>query len=270
MSFGQILKIAGNEFALTVRNPVMPAFVGLLFVISMIIAFGSPILIKSSALATRPLWAFLTFSIGNSFYPTYLVLITLSVCLGVFTISDERMNGALNTLICKPLYRRDIITGKFLGISGFILISVLLVVSIITSLTLMMFPAAGTSIIEIIERVATYAFILFLICIMTLAFTMLIGIILKRTALSLAVSLTTAYIIQNPDALNVLGPIQILVPWYLFNNIFYLRRGLELFIPITPYGEWLTSSIPLIVLLIAEIVIVVLTSCLIFNREETK
>lgn len=270
MSLSQVRRIAENEFALTVRNPVVPVFLVLLLLICIIIAVGSSVLMTSSGAPGGPLYSFLTFSIGNSLYPTYLVLITLSVCLGVFSIADERLNGSLNTLICKPLYRRDIISGKFLGISGFIFLSILFAVSVLTSLTLIMFPAAGYGIIDIIERVASYAFILFLTCSITLALTMLIGVMLKKSALSLAVSLTMAFIMLYPDPLNVLGPAKILEPWHLFANILYLRMGMQLFFPSVPYQDWLISSIPLIALLIAEIILILLTNCIIFNREESK
>ncbi len=268
MSLSQVCRVAENEFALTLRNPVVPVFIGLLLLICVIIAAGSSTIMISSGAPGGPLYSFLTFSIGNSYYPTYLVLLTLSVCLGVFSISDERLNGALNTLLCKPLYRTDIISGKFLGISGFILLSILFALSVLTSLTLIMFPAAGYGIIDIVERVSSYAFVLFLTCSITLALTMLIGIILKKPALSLAVSLTMAFIILYPDPLSVLGPAEILIPWHLLANILYLRAGMQLFFPSTSYTDWLIGSIPLIALLLVEIILVILANCIIFNREE--
>ncbi len=270
MSISQIRRVAENEFALTIRNPVVPVFLALLLLIFVIIAAGSSALMIRSGAPGGPVYAFLTFSIGNSYYPTYLVMITLSVCLGVFSITDERLNGTLNTLLCKPLYRRDIICGKFLGISGFIFLSMLFAISVLTSLTLIIFPAAGYGIIDIVERVASYVIVLFLTCSVTLALTMLIGIVLKKPALSLAVSLTMAFIILYPDPLKLLGPAEILIPWHLLANILYLRMGMQLFFPSVLYWDWLINSLPLIALLIVEIILVLLANCILFNREESR
>ena len=267
MSLSQVRRIASNEFAQVIRNPVALVFIGLLLLICIIISLGGSIYAAGAPLG--PENSLLTCCFGNSIFVTYIVLMTLTVCLGVFSISEERMNGALNTLLCKPVNRRDIITGKFLGISVFIILSILFALFILTGLSLIAFPAAASGITDIAERVSSYAFILILISIMTLAATMLIGIVFKKFVLSLAVSLTMAYLIINQDPLNVLGPIEILVPWYNFYNILFLRLGMELFQSV-PYQEWLTSSIPLIILLAAEIIIVHLANLVIFNREEDK
>lgn len=49
----------------------------------------------------------------------------LSACamfIGVLSLSDEKAEGVARVLITKLLYRRDIIAGKFLGFSAFIVL----------------------------------------------------------------------------------------------------------------------------------------------------
>lgn len=84
--------------------------------------------------------------IGLNFILTYYGSF-VGVVIGFSSITSEKNNSALNSLLVKPLFRDTIITGKLIGAFGFIVCIFGLTIALFTSTLLII---AGSSIIPII------------------------------------------------------------------------------------------------------------------------
>jgi ABC-2 type transport system permease protein len=270
MSMEQIKAIAENEFSIIVKKPIIIAFILLIFALFLIEAFGSNILMQGLLRVTispSPEYMILKYCLGNSFFNTSVVFCILSICLGVFSIADERNRGSLRVLVCKPLYRRDVIAGKLLGMSGFLALTIAFVITMFTAISIIIYPLSlASAFYDIVIRMVSYMFVLLLLCVLTLTITMTVGLLFKNIIAALTVSMALLYIQWYSDISNALGVLSIINPQRLYiYAIEYLN--VNIFNSTIPYTNWLSGSLPYIIVIIAEILILTLINCLLLNRE---
>ena len=111
-----ILKIAGSELSGVLRSPLI--IIAMLIVVMLAYlngAGGSNLLFQLEAWNEN----------GDMFIRGFaqICIRSMMICtimaayLGVMSFSKERIKGTINVLTAKPLYRRDIVIGKFLGLA---------------------------------------------------------------------------------------------------------------------------------------------------------
>jgi ABC-2 type transport system permease protein len=259
--------VAGYEFRSTMRNPLVLVSIILLLAISVISAYGFTLNAFSSnqGQGTSLLSVFMT-SLGGNAYEISSIFLILSVCLGVFSIVEERHGGTLGVLISKPVYRRDVILGKFIGLSGFLLMAISLVLAIRVSTALILHPMPAWSFTEIFARIASLGASLFLYCVVMLGISMMVGVLFKNIALAIALSATIVYVEWFTP---LLAPLNILNPKILYLHYLWGRHDNNFIFSVSsPYLAWLSSVFPYFILLAAEAIIVLLIDCVLFSREE--
>jgi ABC-2 type transport system permease protein len=273
MSMEQIKVVAENEFTTIIKKPIVLVFIFVVFVLFLIEAIGSSMgpsmlmqkLLQASAL--NPEYMILRFCLGNSFFNTSFLFCILSMCIGVFSIADERSRGGLQVLMCKPLYRRDIIIGKVLGISGLLALTITFVLTVFTSISIILYPfSLATSFLDITIRMMSYMLVLLLLCVLTLTITMTVGLLFRNVMSALTLSMALLYIQWYSDIPNVLGVLGVIDPERLY--IYAIETtSLNIFDSMIPYSNWLSGALPYIGMIIAEIVIITLINCILLNRE---
>ena len=121
-----------------------------------------------------------------------------------------------------------------------------------------------------ILKLLTYVFLLYVFCSIMAGMMLLFGIIFKELSVALVFSVSYLYLswfVEVPASLQ--GVQMALSPVILYMNaIMGSSYLLESFSPVS-YTEWLSSSLPFIVLLICEMVAIFLADCILFNNEET-
>lgn len=265
-------EVAKNEFSLVARNRIIVVFVVLVLVWAIVNTLGYSRTwdkLQQNPLKGQDPFYFL--GIGSFFYNLSMLFAFMSMCIGIISIADERSRGSLRILTTKPLYRRDIITGKFLGISLFMLLLMLLGYMLFV-LPLMVFYGGPISFSDFLLRLVSVIILTFLNSSFTLGLVMLFGIVLGR-AEALVVSLVfiaLEWVVELPSMFTYLGkPLQIIDPGVLFIDAIGANLTNYIFSPdLPPFNAWLGYSMPYIVLMVAEVVIVVLVNCTLFNREE--
>lgn len=269
--------VAENEFRSTMKNPLVLVSVVLLVMVSIISAYGFTLNMfnNNQGQGTASLLSMFMTSLGGNAYEISSIFLILSVCLGVFSIAEERHGGTLGVLISKPVYRRDIILGKFIGLGGFLLMAISLVLAIRVSAALILHPMPAWSFTEIFARTASLIVSLFLYCALMLGISMTVGTLFKNIALVIALSATIVYLQWFTPIINVLGiisifrPLDILDPKTLY---LYYSWGMHdnnfIFAASSPFLAWLSSVFPYFILLAFEAIIVLLIDCVVFNREE--
>lgn len=261
-----MLAVAENEFLLLARNPIVIVFGIVMLAFAIVNAAGSSVNLQG--LSSNHTDALLT-GVFGFLWIFSLLFAFLSMCIGIMSVADEKSKGSLRVLLAKPLYRRDVITGKFLGISIFIFILIILTLTLFISLMIIVYSGPEYP-IELVLRAASFAVLLFLNCSFTLGLVMCLSIILKK-AEALVVSMSFVsfeWIITFGSLPSWLGDLQAINPGYLYIvNAIGISPNI-LFNVAFPFSSWFSDSLPYIVLMIAEVIIIILINCMLFNHEE--
>jgi ABC-2 type transport system permease protein len=261
-----VLTIAENEFSMLARNPIVIIFGILMLVMAIINAAGFSSIVSdtNSSDHTGNLMA----GISNFFWNFSALFAFLAMCIGITSVADERSKGSLRVLFGKPLYRRDVITGKFVGINLFMFLLIAFTLAIFISLMITLY-AGPESIIDLSLRMLMFAVLLFINCSFTLGLVMCLGILLNKSeALVISLAFISFEWLTNIGSLpDSLGNLQLINPGYLYVYAMYMASG-KLLNGSVPLDSWLSGSLPYIVLMVAEVILMVLVNCMLFNREE--
>ena len=247
--------IARSEFSKIARHPVVAITVGFLFFLIFINAIGCQYLLPQFKLTGHQE----VFSQGwlNTEVPTLQILTFLSLCIGVISISGERTNGSLRVLITKPLYRRDIITGKMAGIVAFLVI-INLFVGLLNISLIMIFYGGPDSVFEIFN-IGIYTLIMSLFCALITGIMILSAIVFKGLSESLLFAASFLYLTWNVEFMP--GSLGI---FRLVNPVIQVTAAIG-----AAESFSMISAMPFIVLMIVETIAIYLASCAAFNFEET-
>jgi ABC-2 type transport system permease protein len=208
------------------------------------------------------------------YYNTIFICCIMAAYIGVTSISGERNNGCLNILLTKPLYRRDVVMGKFIGTNLFLLVF-LVIVMLANSLFLLNFYGAPSSVYEFLWRITIYTMVLSMELSLVTGITMLIGIIFKD--LLLAVSIIVLYLSYEWFWIQMTAILSYMLNFPITSNMLTQRIcGLygdsytrsNLFITSIPFSTWIGDAYPYIFLMVFLIVGVLLLNCLIYARME--
>jgi ABC-2 type transport system permease protein len=265
-----IISVAGIEFRGLIKEPLLWLVGLLILLIALVHAAGYTSVLPRFVDGTSEV--FINVAMGNSFWYTTLFCSFLAVCIGVISISEERIRGTLNVLLTKPIYRRDLVAGKFLGASIFLLIAVSItnIICIVTSLIVFNGPI---SFYELAIRMTSYDIILFLYCVLTLGIAMLIGTFFKELALSLVLAFSYVYFAWIEcfyffDFKGLIFNLRFVDPYLLYNSIIVSVDDIRIYDTSVPYMTWFNSVSLYISLLLLEIFVIFLLNCIAFNKEE--
>jgi ABC-2 type transport system permease protein len=132
------------------------------------------------------------FLLGRDPFPPFIALVgfivpVLGIAFGFDAISGERAEGTLPRLVSQPIFRDDVINGKFaagLAIIGLILVAVTALVAGITILRLGIVPTA-----EDVVRLAVWLAVSVIYVGFWLAFATLCSVAFRRAATALLVAI---------------------------------------------------------------------------------
>jgi len=259
--------IARNEFYRTMFNPMVAVVGMILLTITCLNAAGG----IQDLQATSAIWECDGFIIGFSqiWYNTNFICGIMAAYLGVMSISSERGNGSLGILLTKPLYRRDVILGKFIGIDLFLFVF-LVITMLANSLFLLNFYGAPSSVYEFLWRITIYTIVLLMDLSLVTGITMFIGIMFKD--LLLAVSVVVTYLSYEWFWNQVTAILSYMLnfpvaPYLLTMKIFSMDSN-NLFNSNTQFSAWINGVYPYLFLIIFLILAVLLLDCFIYARAE--
>lgn len=265
-----LLIVAKNEFSLVARNPVVVLFMGIMFIMAVLNALGASGFLSNGVVITDYAGAILS-EFQNIISSTSGLFLLLTICLGIVSFADERSKGVLYVMLSKPLYRRDLVIGKFAGIATFILLMITVTLVLFTTFLVSVYNNTG-SVLELTVRMALLIFLLFMYCCFTLGLITLFSLRFSKGAALIA---SLAYF--SYDAYG--GSISITDPWLgilrqldpnqLFYDTLLGMNGSGLLDTTISLGAWLNYSWPYIVLLVIFVTAIILIDIVVFNREET-
>lgn len=265
--------VARNEFKRIVGHPLIIVISLILLTISVLNGVGQVHLLSTMENGMMPTVLtgkdiFLIVGIQGIFYNFSLYCAILAIFIGALSIGEERSSKSLSVLLMKPLYRRDVAAGKFLGNGAFLLFFIVFNI-LVSSLLVMIFFREPLSMPEFIVRILSYSSVLFLECILSLGITMLGGIVFKNLFTALIAAVTFYYLDWYSFLTNYLGNLAFLSPRYLYYKIIGIS-GVNLFDTSVGYSVWLGATLPFIVLILFEVIIIVLVDCFVFSRGDER
>lgn len=269
MSSSVVLLIAKNELARVLRNPIIIIIGLILFAVTFINAAGD--YDNLIGIAGRRGCDGLIFGYGQIYFITNFICGIMAAFLGMMAISEDRFKGSFNVLLSKPIYRRDFILGKYLGLSGFIVLFLTLEM-IANFIMLLYFYGEPYSLSEVIIRISSYILVLSLDLVLVLGLTMLIGVVCEEilTAAALVVTYLSFEWFWNQGTALVSTIIHIpLTPYLMTGGILFGNgAGNSLFNTSTSYYGWLISALPAITVMGMIVIAILLANCLVFSRAD--
>jgi ABC-2 type transport system permease protein len=185
--------VAGKEFSdyvTSIRFYVLLAILGLVAAGTSYVA-ADAIRSASSSAATTPSIFLQLFLTGQDPIPPFYVLIgfilpVLGIAFGFDAISGERSEGTLPRLISQPIYRDDVINGKFaagLAVIGLIMTVVTVIIAGVGIIRLGIVPTAEDAV-----RLVTWLIVSVVYVGFWLAFATLCSVAFRRAATALLVA----------------------------------------------------------------------------------
>jgi ABC-2 type transport system permease protein len=262
-----MLIVAKQQFSDIVREPLVIIILLVLIILSFLNGAASMSLLPLSDIQLLDgNDHFLSVGLSNTLYHTSFLLTMLSMFIGVFTIAEERMGGSMSVLLTKPLYRRDVVGGKFAGLALFLFLVTAMIVMLCVS-SIMVFYRGPTSFGEMVLRVSSYIIVLSLSSTLTLGISFLIGIFFKNIfeiLLFNGIFLFLDWRYTLPQALNGL---RFLIPAGLYTTIIDGVNQHYILKTNVPYDVWLSAAMPYILFMLFAIIAVFLFSCYVFNAQ---
>ncbi|MGA9140410.1 MAG: ABC transporter permease subunit [Methanocella sp.] len=199
---------------------------------------------------------------------SYLMVIFVGF-YGLMSVSEERFKHILDVLIMKPLYRRDIIIGKFIGLSCFAFISSSLIL-LLTFVLLTSFFRPPLSMSDFLLRILSLDFSITIICSLTVGLAILASLLFKNILTSASVFVTYLFADWNGYILANLHtpPIS---PYLLFAKAVFPVSTSTTWINLfnaNSFMGWFGAALPFIVTLLSLTVLVVLLDCFILTKTD--
>ncbi len=202
--------------------------------------------------------------------PTGFICMIMVAFFAATTIPYEKWNGSVNVLLAKPLYRRDFVLGKFIGLAMFALFFITFVV-LLTGLLIIVFFRAPQSITEYVLRVTAFIIVSSLAYWLVIALNLFFGIVSRNILFVTAAAITYIFIDWIWLTDRFLGALSAYTPKNLYFKLEFPIPNTypAIFDCLMPFGQWLTGVIPYLVLISAELVVLLLAGVYLFSREDS-
>lgn len=267
--------IANHEFTRVMKAPLVYTVLGILFVMAVLSGYYWSYQV-SMANHSISYYDYALRGLGNTVYFNAMFLSIVALSIGVLSVMEDRARSSISVLLTKPVYRRDIILGKFFGLSAFMFLLAAFV-SIMDLAVLMMFNSGPVPIGDCVLRLVTIIVLLTLECSITICITMLAGLVLKNLLAVVSLVVTWFFVIWYAGNYleSVLGNLAVLIsPELLFMMIMlgYSHVGSSEVVRLTEssnsYSLWLGCVLPFIIVMVLEPFVLTAVNCMIFTREE--
>ncbi len=188
------LVVARKEFADHIRSARFYVLLVLLGLVGVATTYVASDTIRSAAQAATGVQSIFLkpFLIGQDPLPPFVALVSfivpvLGIAFGFDAISGERAEGTLPRLVSQPIFRDDVINGKFaagLAVIGLILVAVTALIAGVTILRLGIVPTA-----EDVVRLAVWLVVSVIYVGFWLAFATLCSVAFRRAATALLIAI---------------------------------------------------------------------------------
>ncbi len=268
MSTRAVYKVAWLEFARVMANPIV-LLAGLIIMVFVYAGDVGIIGVLQYNSLTENVDTAVLQGLDNGWASTGMICTILLAFLAATTIPYEKWSGSVNVLLTKPLYRRDFVLGKFLGLSSFALLFITFTVLFKGLMVIVLFRGPE-SVSTFLWHAVVFILIFSLTCWVVIALNMLFGIV-SRSVLFVTAAAVTYYFIDWIWHSDIFfGSLYSVLP-----QILYWKLGGGSSYPsiltdsLVPFGQWFTYAVPYLAALLIELAVLLLAGILLFSRDDT-
>lgn len=268
MNFNFIKMIAHNELYYIILHPLVIIVGVILLLLAFINGYGGGSMIDESYFKNGQ-DSFMQ-GYNQILYYTIFISNIMAAFLGVISVAKDRWAHSMNVLLTKPIYRRDVLLGKFTGICEFLFIFVGLVLLFTTIMLILCFKEP-LSYSELFCRFLSYVIVLSMECSLVAALAMFVGTFFKNILGPVTIIITYIYVEWFWYLAERMGSFSIFTPRMLFLKIINPVNGGnmdELFNTLVPFTQWLGNAMPYILLLLFVTLAVLLINLYLFTKLE--
>ena len=256
--------LAANEFRRQIGQPVTIVIFCLLIALAVVNGLGS---IK--ALPNFETWmsgdVFIDVGLSQELFNISQYCSVAALILGLLSVAGDRKR-VLSVLMTKPLRKRDVMAGKFLGLGAFLLLLIAVTYLLVSVLVAVTFRGPA-SMEEFALRVGALILALFLECAFLAGVGMLIGMVFSNLKEAIIVGVTYLSIEWFSNAM-FMSLLKYLSPYYVYFKIISANDAVKLLDTTIPFGDWLGTALPYAALMIAGIIVVFVLNCVMIARTE--
>lgn len=254
--------VARNEFARVFFHPLTPAILLLLSFLAILNGVGG----TAANFGGSPDEVGLYYCIGQTFMFTSVYGVVVAVFIGVMSIAEERRNHSLNVILSKPLYRRDLIIGKLVGLNCYIL-TIIVYSILLAGLALSIFYFTPTNPLDFLSKIAIYVLIAFVYTSLNIAIGLLISIIIKDLLISTTLAMTFIFMDGYVGWTWISPILNNFSPRYLMCNL-YANDVVNLQSTTLTVSQWVNANVTYLFFLIAAIILVSLITMTVYTKRD--
>jgi ABC-2 type transport system permease protein len=192
--------------------------------------------------------------------------VVVAVFIGVMSVAEERRNHSLNIILSKPLYRRDLIAGKLVGLNSYML-TIIIYSMFLAALALSMFYFTPADPLDFALKVAIYMVIAAVYMFLSISIAMLISAVFKDLLISASVAMAYIYVDGYvgwdwiSPALSNFSPNSAMCR-------LYINQATDLQNTALTVGQWFDANAANLFFLIAAVLLVSLAAMVLSSRSD--
>ena len=256
--------LAANEFRRQVWHPVTIAVFALLVAIAVANGLGS-----IQVLPAFESWmtgdVFISVGLSQVFFNISQYCSVAALVLGLLSVAGDRKR-VLGILLTKPVLKRDVVAGKFIGLGAFMLL-LITVTYLLVSLLMALAYRSPLSMEEFTLRLSALILALFLECSLMAGIGMLIGMAFSSLKEAILVGVTYLCIEWFSNAM-FMDLLKYLSPYYVYFKIISATDTVTVFNMEIPFSDWLGQALPYAALMIFGLAVIFILNCVVIARTE--
>jgi len=259
--------IARNEFNRVIRHPMVIVVGAIVLIIAYVNGAGGGSILSSIGLSVGQ--DIFMQGYGQLIYNVSFICCIMAAFLGVASMSEEYGKNSFSVTLTKPIYRRDVILGKVIGLCEFMFLFITLVVVFITTMLILGFRSPD-SYVELWRPVVLILALGFESS-LVVSLTVLVGSIFRNIIGGISIAITYIYVDWFRNISQYMGVFSVITPKILYLNIINPPNSddiMMLFNTLIPFDRWFGDASMYIVLLLIEMTMLIVISCLVFTRQE--
>jgi ABC-2 type transport system permease protein len=265
-----LIWVARIEMVRLINHPVTLITCIILVALAMVNALGSIYTMPSFESWMTGDDVFIKVGLSQQWYMISLYCSIAALVLGVLSIAEDRPR-TLGVLLTKPVGPREVVAGKFLGVSAFMLL-IITVTYLLVCLLLTLAFRGPLSLQELALRLSALILTLFLECSLLAGIGMFIGLVSNGLKDAIIITITYMFIEYFSDGMfwRVLSFSSLLHPYYVYNRTIIAADGVNLVDTSIPFGHWLGTAFPYIALILLGIAVIFIVDTRIFMKHATR
>ena len=259
----RVCLVGKNEFARVFYHPLTPVIVLLLTFLAVLNGAGGTTATIGGGSTEKGLY----YCIGQTFMFTAVYCSVVAVFIGVVSIAEERRNHSSNIILCKPLYRRDLIAGKFLGLNAYML-TIIVYSLLLAAIALSLFYKLPANPVDFLLKIGIYVLIALVYSSLSLAIALWIGAVIQDLLISTTLAVAYIFLDGYVGWTWLLPGLSNFSPRYAMCNL-YISSAANMQSTSLTIVQWFNANLVNLFFLITTVVLLCLITVIVYTKGDS-